>query len=112
MCTSLCISSGRITNLLDYFGTYLFELDDMSTEVPQPMFVDFCSPALLGAIPLLLMLVANRLLAMMALSVVAARTLYSVKQKMRLRLSLPISLRWILDLPAINVQLGPTLWSA
>ena len=105
MFPSLCISSGSIANLLDFFGTSLFKSDNMSTQVPRPVFVDYFSPfrSVLGTIPLLLMPVAYRLLAMIPPSVLSARTLSSVRQEMLLRLSLPMSLRLIVDRPAIKV---------
>ena len=87
--TSLVHSSlNRTTCRLQFFGLCLV--------------ITFLS-SLLSLIPLLSIMVAYSLLAIMPASVLSVRTLYSVRQEMRLRPSLPMFLCWILDLPVIKV---------
>ena len=106
-----CICSGSIANFLDFLvHSSLNWITCRLKFLGLFLLITFlCS--LLDMIPLLLMMVAYRLLAMIAPSVLLVRTLYSVRQDMRLQLSLPMSLCLILDLLAIKVSVGLTLLS-
>ena len=43
MSTIFGISSSSVANLINFFDTKIFELGNMSTQVPRPIFVDYFS---------------------------------------------------------------------